>query len=111
MRLRNEINVTIFSGADPNIISANNDSMLAWATENDDFYELLWDYGARGFGADCEVPETASGCSTVGGDVVGADCVFPFDYQGSLLHSHWSRSNEARLSLVESVAPPVSLMP
>ena len=30
---------------------------------------------------------------------------------GSVVHSHWSRANEARLSLVESVATLVSLMP
>ena len=36
------------------------------------------------------------------------------NYHISVVHSHWSRLNEARLSLVEmvhSVAPPVSLMP
>ena len=37
----------------------------------------------------------------------------PGEYS-SVVHSHWSRSNEARLSLVNmvhSVAPPVSLTP
>ena len=33
------------------------------------------------------------------------------ELQSSVLHSHWSRLNEARLSLVESVATPVSLTP
>ena len=32
-------------------------------------------------------------------------------FQHSVLHSHWSRLNEARLSLVESVAMPLSPMP
>ena len=58
--------------------------MLRWAagSENDEFYELLWEYGAVGYGGDCEVPETASGCSTVDGEVVDAQCVFPFTHQG-----------------------------
>jgi len=68
------------SGADPNIMTNSNLTALD-KTENVDFYNLLRDYGA--LRADhCEVPSTANGCSTVGGNQPYRKCVFPFTYEG-----------------------------
>ena len=49
-------------------------------TEDEEMYNLLLEYG--GAKAECEAPASPI-CITVGGDMVGAKCVFPFTYDGT----------------------------
>ena len=48
--------------------------------DNVEMYKLLVEYGAEV--EECEATESASECVTVDGNVVGAQCVFPFSYEG-----------------------------